>query len=169
LNNLGELSPDAVRIDGARRQGMPGFMDDTSRYVLVVEDNLDDERLTLRALKELDSGLGAKVARDGAEAIDLLANWPCDEPHQCPLPTLILLDLNLPKVSGHMVLQAYRAHWPTQDVPIVIVSSTSDQSDIRKVWEMGANDYLKKPMDFFEYITVISSVARMWLPKALVA
>ncbi|MEZ0326221.1 MAG: response regulator [Fimbriimonas sp.] len=137
--------------------------------MLLVEDNEDDERLTLRALKQSYPPPRVEVARDGAEAISLLDRWPCDGPCERELPSLILLDLKLPKFTGHQVLEAYRAHEPTRDVPIVIVTSSENEMDIRALWKMGASDYMKKPVDYHEYISAIESVARMWLPQAVLA
>ncbi len=138
-------------------------------FVLVVEDNEDDERLTLRALKKSCPPARIEVVRDGEQAISFLQRWPCDGPCEQELPSLILLDLNLPKVSGHQVLEAYRAHARTRELPIVIVTSSDDEKDIRSLRMMGASDYMKKPMEYHEYITAVGSVARAWLPQAALA
>jgi two-component system response regulator len=134
-------------------------------FVLLVEDNEDDERLTLRALKDTYPAPRVEVARDGEQALSYLSRWPSEGESEHQIPSLVLLDLKLPKISGQEVLKAFRAHAPLQDVPIVIVTSSENEMDIRSVWEMGASDYMKKPMDYCEYLSAVESVARMWLPE----
>jgi two-component system response regulator len=136
-------------------------------YVLVVEDNEDDEKLTRRALKQSLASPRIEVIRDGEEALKLLERWPFgagDEPER---PSLVLLDLKLPKVSGHEILEAFRAHPPTRDIHIVIVTSSDEEADIRTAWNLGADDYLKKPLDYFDYMNAVDSVVRMWLPQVV--
>lgn len=129
--------------------------------VLIVEDNLDDERLTIRALGQTDAKPRVEVARDGEQAISYLATL---KGQALGLPSLVLLDLKLPKLSGFDVLRALRASKVTKDIPVVILTSSDDPSDIQAAWDLGANDYLRKPVDYAGFLAAVGSVVRMWLP-----
>lgn len=127
--------------------------------VLVVEDTEEDELLTLRALDRSEFPIKAVVAHDGAEAVALLSEGPA-------VPQLILLDLKLPKVSGMEVLDVVRHRLNAESLPVVCLSSSDMESDIEGCYRLGANAYIQKPMEFEEYLSVVSSAADYWLRRA---
>jgi two-component system response regulator len=129
--------------------------------VFLVEDNVDDERLTVRSLRQHSPPPEVVVAQDGERALEMVMEWARD-PSQ--LPNLILLDLKLPKASGFEVLQGIRGTEATRDIPVVILTSSDEPADTEMAWSLGANDYLKKPMDYEGYKAAVLSVARLWLP-----
>jgi two-component system response regulator len=116
--------------------------------ILLVEDNRDDELLTLRALQKNNLGNEVVVARDGAEALDLLLG-----PESARmLPQLVLLDLKLPKVSGLEVLRRLRGDPRTRLLPVVILTSSKEERDLVESYLSGANSYVRKPVDFGEFV-----------------
>jgi two-component system response regulator len=125
--------------------------------VLLVEDNSDDEMLALRAFKKNNVDYPLVVARDGQEAIDYLFN-PANA-----LPVLILLDLKLPKLDGIDVLKKLRANKRTNLVPVIILTSSSQEDDIRASYASGANSYLRKPLDLGRFMAAIGAIANYWL------
>ena len=129
---------------------------------MLVEDNPDDELLTIRALKKNNIVNEVIVARDGAEALELLLN---DETKNYPeqLPQLILLDLKLPKVDGLEVLKALRSDSRTQTIPVVILSTSIEEEDICKGYMNGANSYIRKPVDFNEFTEAVHQIGGYWL------
>ena len=137
---------------------MPG------KSIMLVEDNQDDEFLALRAFRKNNISNAVVVARDGVEALDYLfasgAHAGRDVEDQ---PGLILLDLNLPRLSGHEVLTRIRADRRTRCIPVVILSSSAEQSDILDSYTEGANSYVRKPVDFREFIDVIGQLGNYWL------
>src|SRR5215217_1134881 len=119
--------------------------------ILLVEDNPDDEVLTLHALKKNNIGNKVYVARDGAEALDFLfcLNQYADrDPHD--LPQLILLDIKLPKMDGLEVLRRIREEERTSLLPVVILTSSKEQQDLVKAYKNGVNSYMRKPVDFIQ-------------------
>ena len=129
------------------------------KTILLVEDNPDDEALTLRALKRNNILNEVVVARDGAEALDLLL--PDDgEPR---LPEVVLLDLKLPKIDGLEVLKRIRAHARTRRLPVVILTSSSEERDIVAGYELGANSYIRKPVDFDQFMEAVRQLGLYWL------
>jgi two-component system response regulator len=130
------------------------------RTILLVEDNPDDEALTIRALRKNNILNEVTVARDGAEALGFL--FP-ENGSQPPLPGLILLDLNLPKVSGLEVLRQIQAHERTQLIPVVILTSSKLDEDIVASYRGGANGYVRKPVNFAEFTKAVSTVGMFWL------
>ena len=118
------------------------------KTILLVEDNADDEQLTLRAMRQSDVPNIIRVARDGAEAIDALFGVNAGS----RLPDLVLLDLKLPKVSGLEVLQRIRSEEKTKTLPIVVLTSSDEERDIVESYNLGANRYIRKPGDFDEFI-----------------
>lgn len=126
------------------------------RPILLVEDNPDDERLTMRALKKSKVTNPIIIARDGAEALEAL--FTAD-----PLPGLILLDLKLPKVDGLEVLQRIRSNERTELLPVVILTSSSEEGDIIESYQLKANSYVRKPVDFEQFTNAVSQLGLYWL------
>lgn len=126
--------------------------------ILVVEDNPDDEKLTLRAMRQSDVPNIIVVARDGAEALEHLHGDA-----SAPLPVLVLLDLKLPKVSGLEVLQKLRANERTKNLPVVVLTSSDEERDILQSYNLGANSYIRKPVDFDEFIDAVKQLGLYWL------
>src|SRR3954468_19222582 len=129
------------------------------KTILLVEDNADDEQLTLRAMRQSDVPNIIRVARDGAEAIDALFGAASNG----RLPDLVLLDLKLPKVSGLEVLQRIRSEDSTKTLPIVILTSSDEERDIVESYNLGANSYIRKPVDFDEFIDAVRQLGLYWL------
>ena len=125
--------------------------------ILLVEDNPDDEKLTLRALKKNNIANPVVVARDGQEALDYLF-----DPNRA-LPAIVLLDLRLPRVSGLEVLKRMRADPIRKLVPVVILTSSKDESDIINGYSLGANSYIRKPVDFQEFVVAVRRLGLYWL------
>jgi CheY-like chemotaxis protein len=126
--------------------------------ILLVEDNPMDVDLTRRAFIRHNLANPLEVARDGQEALDFIAKWKMGE----PLPTVILLDLKLPKVSGLEVLRAIRAHSDFGIVPVVILTSSAEDQDIHEAYSLGANSYIVKPVDFDKFIDVARQIELYW-------
>ena len=135
-----------------------------SKTILLVEDNPDDEALTLRALKKNNIMNEVVVMRDGAEALDYLfcrgaqANR---NPHK--QPAITLLDLKLPKVDGLEVLRQIRANPSTQLLPVVILTSSKEEQDLINGYRLGANSYIRKPVDFGQFMEAVRSLGLYWL------
>lgn len=129
------------------------------KTILLVEDNADDEQLTLRAMRQSDVPNIIRVARDGAEAIEALFGATAGS----RLPDLVLLDLKLPKVSGLEVLQRIRSEERTKTLPIVVLTSSDEERDIVESYNLGANSYIRKPVDFDEFIDAVRQLGLYWL------
>ena len=132
--------------------------------ILLVEDNPDDEVLTLRALKKNNIGNEVVVVRDGVEALDFLfctGGYADRDPHE--LPQLVLLDIKLPKVDGLEVLRRIRADQRTRLLPVVILTSSKEQQDLIKGYEGGANSFVRKPVDFSQFAESIRELGLYWL------
>lgn len=127
------------------------------KTILLVEDNADDEQLTLRAMRHSEIPNIIRVARDGAEALDYLYG------PNAKLPDLILMDLKLPKVSGLEVLQRIRQEPTTATLPIVVLTSSDEERDILESYSLGANSYIRKPVDFDEFIEAVRQLGIYWL------
>jgi len=131
------------------------------RHILLVEDDPDHEALTVRALKKARVLNEILVARDGAQALDMLfGRNGSPEP---PLPALVLLDLKLPKVDGLEVLQRMRADPRMRVVPVVVLTSSDDESDIASSYKLGANSYVCKPVDFSQFMEATRQLGMYWL------
>jgi two-component system response regulator len=134
------------------------------KSILLVEDNPDDEELTLRALRQSKLVNEVRVARDGAEALDVLFG---SEPHagddSAPLPGLILLDLKLPKLNGIDVLRRIRADDRTRWIPVVIMTSSSEEEDVIRSYESGANSYVRKPIQFAQFAAAVAQLGLYWM------
>jgi len=132
--------------------------------ILLVEDNPDDEALTIRALNKNAIVNDVIVARDGVEALDYLFGSGAYEGRDTKLqPQLILLDLKLPKVGGLEVLQQLRADERTKYVPVVILTSSKEQRDIIACFDSGANSYIRKPVDFEQFLSAVKQIGMYWL------
>jgi DNA-binding response OmpR family regulator len=130
------------------------------KIILLVEDNPDDEALTLRALKKNNILNEVKVARDGQQALDYFFG---EGASANPMPSLVLLDLKLPKVDGLEVLRRIRADQRTSLQPIVILTSSKEEQDIVSGYRLGANSYIRKPVDFDQFIEAIRQLGLYWL------
>lgn len=131
--------------------------------ILLVEDNPNDAELILRALKKNNLANHVLHAADGAQALDLLlGDGNTDKESRYP-PRVVLLDLKLPKMSGLEVLKAIRQQPRTRDLPVVIVTSSREDPDIRRAYELGANSYVVKPVDFDQFVHAMSEVGMYWL------
>jgi two-component system, response regulator len=132
--------------------------------ILLVEDNSDDEELTLRAFKKNKIHNEVVIARDGAEALDYLFGTGAYAGRDLALmPQLILLDLKLPKIDGLQVLQRLRADPRTRLLPVVILTSSKEQQDLIEGYSLGANSYVRKPVDFTEFIEAVRQLGLYWL------
>lgn len=132
--------------------------------ILLVEDNPDDEALTLRALKKSNLRNEVVVARDGVEALDYLFGIGQYEGRDTNLlPHLILLDLKLPKIDGLEVLQRLRADPRTELLPVVVLTSSIEQEDLIKSYRLRANSYVRKPVDFTQFAVAIQQLGLYWL------
>jgi two-component system, response regulator len=135
-----------------------------SKTILLVEDNPDDAALTLRAFKRNSMLNPIVVARDGIEALDFLfARGAFAERSGKPPPTLIILDLKLPKLDGLGVLRAIRADERTKLIPVVILTSSKEEQDLIQSYSLGANSYVRKPVDFAEFQEAVKLLGIYWL------
>ena len=126
------------------------------KYILLVEDNPDDEMLTQRALQKHNISNEVVVARDGAEALEYLAKADA-------LPELVLLDLKLPKIDGLEVLKRLRAAERTRLLPVVILTSSREENDVVTGYRLGANSYVRKPVDFEHFLEAVRQLGLYWL------
>lgn len=135
-----------------------------AKIILLVEDNPDDEALTLRALKKNNILNEVVVARDGAEALDyLLCRGVHADRDPQTQPAVTLLDLKLPKVDGLEVLKEIRANASTALLPVVILTSSKEEQDLFKGYRLGANSYIRKPVDFSQFMDAVRSLGLYWL------
>ena len=132
------------------------------KTILLVEDNPDDELLALRALRKNDIAGEVAVVRDGVEALDYLFGTGNDGDSGV-LPRLILLDLNLPKLGGLEVLKRLRSDERTRLLPVVILSSSGEQRDMRDGYGLGANSYVRKPVNFEQFVRTVAQLKSYWL------
>ena len=128
------------------------------KLILLVEDSPDDEILTIRALKKNKLLNEVVVAHDGAEALDFLFGENDER-----LPELVLLDLNLPKINGLEVLRRIRAEERTRMLPVVILTTSDEERDRVESYKLGANSYIRKPVDFEQFSTAVQQLGVYWL------
>ena len=132
----------------------------SNQTILLVEDNPDDEALTLRAFKKNNIVNELTVARDGQEALDYFFGEGASER---PAPAVVLLDLKLPKIGGLEVLRRIRADPRTRLQPIVILTSSREEQDVVSGYSLGANSYIRKPVDFSQFMEAIRQIGLYWL------
>jgi two-component system, response regulator len=139
-------------------------MPDQPTEILLVEDNPDDVRLTLHAFKTANLANTVHVARDGVEALDFLF---CTGSHADrniqQRPKLVLLDLKLPRLDGHEVLKRIKRDPRTSAIPVVVLTSSSEERDIMKTYEVGANSYIIKPVNFEQFTESVRDIGKYWL------
>ena len=139
-------------------------MNQAAKSILLVEDNPDDVKLTLRAFKRSNMSIPVAVARDGVEALDFLfARGAYAENAGTHPPTLIILDLKLPRLDGLGVLKAVRADDRTRLIPVVILTSSKEEEDLIMGYSLGANSYVRKPVDFEEFQEAVRLLGIYWL------
>jgi len=134
------------------------------KTIMLVEDNPDDEELTLRALRKASIANDVFVARDGQEALDFLfgtGQHAGREP--LTMPAVVLLDLKLPKLDGIDVLQRMRADPRTRLVPVVVLTSSSEDEDMLRSYQSGANSYVRKPIEFSEFAHAVTQLGMYWM------
>ena len=135
-----------------------------NRVILLVEDNRDDEELTLRAFVKSNVTNPVVVVRDGEEALDyLFARGPYAPPAKTETPQVILLDLKLPKVDGLEVLRQVRTEPKTRLLPVVILTSSVEDQDLVRGYGLGANSYIRKPVDFNQFVEAVKQLGLYWL------
>ena len=135
-----------------------------NKMILLVEDNPDDEALTMRALKKNNILNEVVVAHDGVEALDyLFANGNYASRDNNVMPEVILLDLKLPKVDGLEVLRRVRADARTRLLPIVVLTSSKEERDMIESYSLGANSYIRKPVDFIQFGDAVQQLGLYWL------
>ena len=134
------------------------------KVILLVEDNDDDVQLTMRAFKQHNITNEVVVARDGAEALDWLFGTGAHAGRNVSeMPTVVLLDLKLPKVDGFEVLKRVRADERTKLLPVVILTSSKEEKDRLNGYELGANSYVQKPVDFSQFSEAVKELGLYWL------
>lgn len=126
--------------------------------ILLVEDNPVDLDLTLRALKSQHLENPILTARDGEEALAFVEKWEKGEPR----PVVILLDLKMPKVNGLEVLKVLKSHPEYKTIPVVVLTTSSESSDVKMAYQLGANSYIVKPVDFEKFLDVAKQIDLYW-------
>jgi hypothetical protein len=126
--------------------------------ILLIEDNPVDIDLTLRAFKKQNLTNPIEIARDGEEAINMIGKWNAGK----PIPVVILLDLKLPKFNGLEVLKEIKTHPDFKKIPVVVLTSSADDSDINTAYKLGANSYIVKPVQFDRFIEVAAQIELYW-------
>jgi two-component system response regulator len=139
-------------------------MIDQRADILLVEDNPDDVELTLNAFKTANLANTVHVARDGVEALEFLFGTALDNDQAIQeKPKLILLDLKLPKLDGHEVLKRIKGDRRTSGIPVVVLTSSSEERDVMRTYEVGANSYIVKPVDFEQFTEAVRDIGKYWL------
>jgi two-component system response regulator len=138
--------------------------DTIHRKILLVEDNPDDVELMIQALKKNNIMNELIITRDGEEALKyIFCKGPYSGRDPLDLPSVVLLDLNLPKMGGLDVLKRVRENEDTEMLPVVILTSSKDEEDLMTGYRLGANSYIRKPVDFKEFVKVIGDLGLYWL------
>lgn len=126
--------------------------------IMLVEDNPMDLDLTLRAFSKKRFGNNIQVARDGEEAVAYMARWEAGE----PIPAVILLDINMPKISGLEVLRQLKAHERFRRIPVVMLTSSREDRDLKTAYDLGVNSYIEKPVSFSKFMEVADHIELYW-------
>jgi len=127
--------------------------------ILLVDDSQVDVDLTILALSRINFNKPIQIARDGAETLEIIEQWNAGN----PIPRLILLDIKLPKVSGLEVLKVLKSSSKTRHIPVVMLTSSNNDADIRTAYELGANSYITKPVDFDKFIVLTTAICDYWI------
>jgi two-component system response regulator len=139
-------------------------MFDERADILLVEDNANDIKLTLHAFRTANLANTVHIARDGVEALDFLF---CTGPHADrriqDMPKIILLDLKLPRLDGHEVLNRIKEDPRTRGIPVVVLTSSSEERDVMRSYQTGANSYIVKPVDFEQFTEAVRDIGKYWL------
>lgn len=134
------------------------------KTILLVEDNPDDVELNLRALRKYNVTNHVVVVGDGAEALDYLFGMGTYQGRDTgDLPTIVLLDLKLPKIDGLKVLQQLRSDPRTRLIPVIVLTSSSQEKDVIESYRLGCNSYIRKPVDFAEFLEAVRQLGLYWL------
>ena len=126
--------------------------------ILIVEDNPMDVDLTIRAFRRRKVTNPIEVARDGEEALAWIPRWESGE----PVPVVVLLDLKLPKVTGLEVLRQLKAHASLRRIPVVVLTTSTEDTDVQAAYDLGANSYIVKPVDFDRFVEVAAQIDLYW-------
>ncbi len=126
--------------------------------IMLVEDNPMDLDLTLRAFSKKRFGNNILVARDGEEALGFMARWEAGD----PIPAVILLDINMPKLSGLEVLRQLKAHERFRRIPVVMLTSSREDRDLKTAYDLGVNSYIEKPVSFSKFMEVADHIELYW-------
>ena len=138
-------------------------MIDQRADILLVEDNPNDVKLTLHAFKTANLANSVHIARDGVEALDFLFGGATNVGQGQERPKLILLDLKLPRLDGHEVLKRIKKDPRTSAIPVVVLTSSSEERDVMRTYEVGANSYIIKPVDFEQFTEAVRDIGKYWL------
>jgi two-component system response regulator len=131
--------------------------------ILLVEDNASDEELAIIALKKHEIKNKIHIARDGVEALEFLFGSVDGETLTCFGPLVVLLDLKLPRINGLEVLRRIKEHPEAKKIPVVILTSSSEEKDILESYQLGANSYIRKPVDFNQFAEAVNQIGLYWL------
>lgn len=138
-------------------------MNQKNNYILLVEDNPDDVELTMLAFKKNNFANEIVNVEDGEEALDFLFGDHPSGTAKRGFPVIILLDLKLPKVDGHQILKQIKSNTVTKRIPVVILTSSKEQEDIINGYDSGANSYVRKPVDYQDFVKVVNNLGVYWL------
>ena len=130
--------------------------------ILLVEDNANDVAITLHAFKSANLANRVHVARDGVEALEFLFGGGSDGQPALPLPSLILLDLNMPRLDGHNFLKHIKGDPQTCNIPVVVLTSSSEEEDVMRTYETGAHSYIIKPVDIKQFTDAARDIGNYW-------
>lgn len=137
-------------------------MHPSDKSILIIEDNPDDGLLTMRALKKLNY-TNIKLVENGSQALDYLYSDQSTESNKHLPPDLILLDLNLPIIDGFTILKKIRSSKSTKHTPVIVLTSSGEDKDINQSYNLGANSYIRKPVDFIEFEKAAVLISEYWL------
>lgn len=139
------------------------IMNEKEVEILLVEDNRDDEELAKIALKNNNITNKMQVVRDGVEALEYLFGSVDSEMLKCVNPTVVLLDLKLPKIDGLEVLRRIKTNPVSKKIPVVVLTSSSEEKDLVESYRLGVNSYIRKPVDFNQFTEVVRQIGLYWL------